>query len=162
MDGWAGENPPVAVIIQRGSSPPTVHAESHRLIPHLQLCQLFGAATVVVSHGGPSTVMDARAAGRLPIVVPRDPALGEHIDDHQLRFADHLARHRLACLARDRSQLMEALDDALGDPSRYRVPVVAAAIAGVVAFGRVADDLAGTTTPVSRLAESARPELSPS
>jgi UDP-N-acetylglucosamine transferase subunit ALG13 len=162
MDGWAGEHPTVAVVVQRGSSPPTAHASSHQLIAHRQLCQLFSSATVVVCHGGPSTVMDVRAAGRLPIVVPRDPALGEHIDDHQLRFSDHLARHLLGHLARDRSQLVAALDDALADPSGYRVPVVDAAIPGVVAFGLVADDLVGTTTPVSRPTNLARPELSPS
>ena len=31
--------------------------------------------------------MDARGAGHVPICVPRDPALGEHVDGHQQRFA---------------------------------------------------------------------------
>ena len=42
---------------------------------------------MAVCHGGPGTIMDAREAGHVPLCVPRDPKLGEHVDDHQQRFA---------------------------------------------------------------------------
>jgi UDP-N-acetylglucosamine transferase subunit ALG13 len=159
MDAWAGEHPPVSVVIQQGSSRPAERAEGHPLIAHQQLCQLFAAATVVVCHGGPSTVMDARAAGRLPIVLCRDPALGEHIDDHQLRFGTHLARYRLAEVVHDRDQLEATVAAALADPGRYRVAVDTSTVPGVVAFGRVADALIGTRTPLAppRVGEGAMP-----
>jgi UDP-N-acetylglucosamine transferase subunit ALG13 len=161
MDQWAADNPSVTVIVQRGSSSPTVHAESRRLVGHRQLCDLFAAATVVVCHGGPSTVMDARAAGRLPVVVARDPALGEHVDDHQVRFGQHLARHGLARLALDFRQLEAALAAALADPASYQVPVSPAAVPGVVAFADVADDLIGARTPLAaHLVAGASPETS--
>ena len=31
--------------------------------------------------------MDARGLGHVPVCVPRDPSLGEHVDGHQQRFA---------------------------------------------------------------------------
>ena len=50
------------------------------------------AASAVVCHGGPGTIALARRCGHVPIVVPRDPALGEHVDDHQMRYTAVLAR----------------------------------------------------------------------
>ncbi|MCP3992951.1 MAG: hypothetical protein GY724_28070 [Actinomycetia bacterium] len=149
MDDWAATRPDLKIVIQRGSAGPTANAESHALIAHTELCDLFASATAVVSHGGPSTVMDIRAAGRLPIVFPRDPAYGEHIDDHQLRFGQHLARHDLARITFTTDQLASALAAALDSPDDYRVSVESTPAPGVIAFGRVVDDLIGAVTPVS-------------
>lgn len=146
LDDWAAEHPEVTVIVQRGTARATIHTESFPLIPHGDLCRMFASATAVVVHGGPSTVMDARAAGRLPIVVPRDPELGEHIDDHQVRFSDHLARHGLARVADSRDGIEAELAAALSDPNRYTVPVEPGAVPGLVAFGKVADGLLGVVT----------------
>jgi UDP-N-acetylglucosamine transferase subunit ALG13 len=103
-------------------------------------------ATAVVSHGGPSTVMDARMAGRLPIVVARDPMRGEHVDDHQRRFAAHLRRHGLAKVVDEERELHRLLDAALASPAEFLVAHDATEITGVVEFGRRVDDLLGTAT----------------
>lgn len=55
-----------------------------------ELAPLLAAADVVITHGGPGLVMEARAAGHLPIVIARDPDHGEHVDGHQLDFATRL------------------------------------------------------------------------
>ena len=148
MDGWALGNRAVRVVVQRGSAEPTRSAESQPLVPHGELCALFAEATAVVVHGGPSTVMDARAAGRLPIVMPRDPDRGEHVDDHQLRFADHLSRHGLARVVRARDELLAAIGEAIADPSAFRVADDAQPPPGIVGFGRVLDELLGAATPL--------------
>jgi UDP-N-acetylglucosamine transferase subunit ALG13 len=148
MDDWAGSHPEVRVVIQRGSSGPTAHAESHALISHGELCELFAEARAVVTHGGPSTVMDIRASGRLPIVFPRDPAHGEHVDGHQMRFGQHLARHRLARIAYSGDELANALSSAFESPDDFLVSTDSAPAVGVIAFGRVVDDLIGAVTPV--------------
>ena len=148
VDRWAERNPGAAVLVQRGTSAPTVHCPSVELLPHPELCERFARAAAVVSHGGPSTVMDARMGGRMPIVVARDPAIGEHVDGHQLRFAEHLRRHELARVADDEAALHDLLDEAIVDPDRFLVPLDRAASGGVVGFGRVVDRLLGTTTPL--------------
>ena len=63
IERWSRPIPGVRVIVQRGTAEPLSGLESHAVIPHDELCELFADATVVVTHGGPSTVMDARAAG---------------------------------------------------------------------------------------------------
>ncbi len=148
MDEWARDNRRVRVIVQRGAVGRTVNAESHALIPHPELCALFAEATAVVIHGGPSSVMDARAAGRLPIVMPRNPEFGEHVDGHQMRFGEHIARHKLARVVNDRDGLIAAIDDALAEPTDFSIPIESGVAPGVAAFGRVVDDLLGSSTPL--------------
>lgn len=69
------------------------------------VARLLDAADAVVTHGGPGTIMDARERGHVPVVVPRDPRLGEHVDDHQLRFARFLAGRGVVTTATDFQQL---------------------------------------------------------
>lgn len=148
MDAWAAANPEVEVVVQRGTAEVTSHAASHDLIPHNELCRLFGSALAVVVHGGPSTIMDARAAGRVPIVLPRNPDFGEHVDDHQLRFGQHLQANALARLASDVEHVDGLLIEALVDPDAFRVDIDAGVSPGIAAFGQVVDDLLGISTPV--------------
>lgn len=150
MDRWAAEHPTARVVIQRGSAAETQHAESHTMIPHAELLELFEAASAVVTHGGPSTIMDVRAVGHSPIVFPRNPAHGEHVDNHQLRFGQHLARHQMAAIVYESHELTAAVNEALIAPERYRIDTETEPAAGVVAFGRVVDELLGIKTAMPR------------
>jgi len=79
------------VVVQRGpSSRSAPHCEVHDWLPPARLDALAREARAVVTHAGPGSVLSALGAGAPVIVVPRDPARGEHVDDHQLRFARHL------------------------------------------------------------------------
>lgn len=146
IDAWAAANPDVSVLVQRGTSVETAECSSVELLPHPDLLERFARADAVISHGGPSTVMDARMVGRYPIVLGRNPEYGEHVDDHQLRFADHLRRHDLAEVVETEAALHAAIDDALANPLDFSVPVDGAGLPGVVEFGRTLDRLLGTST----------------
>lgn len=150
VDDYARRRPDVAILVQRGTSKESSTVLSHALVPHSELRSLFSKATAVVCHGGPSTVMDARAAGRLPIVVPRDPEFGEHVDGHQVRFAHHLEAKKMATVAWSEAELFTALDAVLANPAMASVPIEDVTVpAGVVSFGRAVDELLGITTPIS-------------
>ena len=79
---------------------------------------LLGEASVVVCHGGPGTIMDAREAGHVPLCVPRDPHLGEHVDGHQQRFAAVVGEagvvHHVSSVDDFHQELDRALEDAPG------------------------------------------------
>ncbi len=49
-------------------------------------------ADLVVCHAGTGSALMAMGAGTMPVLVPRDPTFGEHIDAHQAELADRLAR----------------------------------------------------------------------
>jgi UDP-N-acetylglucosamine--N-acetylmuramyl-(pentapeptide) pyrophosphoryl-undecaprenol N-acetylglucosamine transferase len=53
-------------------------------------------ADVVVAHAGIGSALAALDAGRCPVLVPREQAHGEHVDDHQRLIADALDHRGLA------------------------------------------------------------------
>lgn len=149
VERWAASHPDITVYMQSGTSTSPRAVDSSDIVAHDELLRLFAAADVVVSHGGPSTVMDARRSGRLPIVLPRDPSKGEHVDGHQIRFAEHLELHGLARLVGSEFEFGHLLDEALGDPAAFHIDRAdETAPSGVVRFGAVVDALLGVTTPV--------------
>lgn len=80
------------VRLQKGpSSVPTPSCDGAAWFTPDQMAEAFAAAEVVVCHGGPSTIVEAGCYGHLAVVVPRQARYGEHVDDHQLRFARRIA-----------------------------------------------------------------------
>lgn len=76
-----------------------------RVVGSEDLTEVLEAASCVVVHGGPGLLMDAWLAGHTPVVVARDPALGEHVDQHQQRFVAHLGSDERALVATDAASL---------------------------------------------------------
>lgn len=85
-----------------------------------QLGELLDDADVIVCHGGPASVADAWSRGRLPIVVPRQPELGEHVDDHQVIFCRKVAELGRVALAQTPVDFAGLLAEAANDHSRFR------------------------------------------
>jgi len=97
------------VVVQRGVS--TVVPAGCQVVDQLEPAALLSAmesARIVICHAGPSTIFEAAALGHVPIVVPRDPRHGEHVDDHQLRFAARLGDRVHVLL--DPRELQAAID----------------------------------------------------
>lgn len=113
VDEWAAGGK-ARVLIQYGTSAAPSRAEGRDLIPVDELGELLRAASVVVCHGGPGTIASAREAGKVPLVVPRRPELGEHVDEHQVLFVSRLSAEGRVLAAEE--GLQAALDAALADP----------------------------------------------
>lgn len=90
-----------------------VHATALQIQPFAVLDDLAHRADAIVTHGGPASITLAMAAGHLPVVVPRDPAYGEHVDDHQIRFARWLSKRRPIAVVLEMDALGDALNAAL-------------------------------------------------
>ena len=113
IDDAARLRPDVSFLVQHGASRAPVVAEGRDFVPHALLSELLAGADAVVCHGGPGTIMDARAAGHVPICVPREPRLREHVDDHQVRFARTVGAVGVVVSVRDHADFAAALDQAL-------------------------------------------------
>jgi UDP-N-acetylglucosamine transferase subunit ALG13 len=100
-------------FVQHGSTTLPASLTGCEMLTADALTELLEGADAVVTHGGPGLIMEAREAGHLPIVVPRSPRLHEHVDDHQLRFAEHIATAGLAVVAHTKLELRLALLPAL-------------------------------------------------
>lgn len=166
VDRWLADGPSehVRCVVQHGSARMPKTGEAHEHLVHAELQAAMAEAAIVVCHGGPATITEARRTGHLPIVAPRDPAAGEHVDDHQLRFTRHLSESRLIACCMSEGEFRTALDSALAEPTRFRFarPSDAADGAAPVAeavrrAGELIDDLLGGRADDSAPATTGHP-----
>ncbi|WP_420157600.1 glycosyltransferase [Nocardiopsis sp. CNT-189] len=120
-DAYAREHPGVRVLVQHGRTPRPAHAEAAEFLSPSELADAMSEAAVVVTHGGPGSIVAARRAGHLPVAVARDPELGEHVDDHQLRFVTRLDTSDLVRSCSSPQQLSTSLDRAVDRPGEFRI-----------------------------------------
>jgi len=73
----------------------------------------FKAATGVISHAGIGTIASAMREGKPLLVLPRDPALGELVDDHQLKTARMFSELGHVLMLTEAAQLAERLQELL-------------------------------------------------
>lgn len=142
--------------VQHGTSRAPAGTEAVPYLETTEMARAIAEATVVVCHGGPGTIMAARAAGAVPLVVARRHALGEHVDDHQVRFTERIAGTGLIRLVNTEPEFVEALQAGVADPGSLRTPAagrddeVAARIGALIAE-LVGDRPARRTSPLTQL-----------
>ena len=113
IEAWpAGE---IEWFVQHGTSicPPGVAGAA--LLGPDELNARMRAAQAVVCHGGPGLIMDVRTAGHRPVVVPRRPDLGEHVDGHQVQFVTWLSARTDIRVATDSEAFQRAVRAAIAD-----------------------------------------------
>jgi UDP-N-acetylglucosamine transferase subunit ALG13 len=146
-DAWLADHPGrLRCLLQTGTSaPPTGSADWRAYLEFDALQAAMGEAAAVVCHGGPGTILGARHMGAIPIVVPRQHRLGEHVDDHQVAFARRLAAEGGDIhLAETEDDLRRLLDRVTGEPAAFRSGLEDRATGGAVReFERLVDGLVG-------------------
>ena len=99
------------VFIQTGTSR-YVPACRHQAFCEPELfAQWMEDCTVLITHGGAGTMVDAVKRGKKTVVVPRLARYGEHVDDHQMELAMRLQELNLLRVCPD----VELLPEVLGD-----------------------------------------------
>ena len=132
-DAWAHGHPEDRVTIQYGTSTPPAAASGVDVVAPAELDRLMHEADVVITHGGPGTISAARAAGHLPLILPRNPAHGEHVDDHQMRFSAWADRHGLGRRCVELGELTATVEAALlGEGTRAAAPAEDDRVAGSI------------------------------
>ena len=116
IDAAAVRHPDLHFLIQHGATRPPLVAEGHEFLSHDRLVAVLSEATAVVCHGGPGTITEAVDAGHVPVCVPRDPLLGEHVDGHQQRFARLVGEAGIVRTVSSLDTFHEALDAVLTHP----------------------------------------------
>ena len=143
VDDLARTYPETRVVVQHGHSHAPEVAEGHDFLSHEKLSSLMAEADVVVCHGGPGTIMDARSHGKVPVCVPRNPGLGEHVDGHQMRFVATIAAERIVTAPDDQDAFNDVVAQAM-EPRKAgampRIPQQRQA-SGVPALVRELEDL---------------------
>jgi UDP-N-acetylglucosamine transferase subunit ALG13 len=117
----ATRHPDADVVIQHGNSRPAQGAHNFTMMGGDDFAEHLDACDLVVAQGGPGGIFEARARGRLPLVVPRSGDLGEHVDNHQKMFAAVLEQRGLVRVAHERDAFLAAAEQMLADGSG-RIP----------------------------------------
>ena len=79
------------VIIQTGySTYEPKYCQWSKLLPYEQMVENVAKARIVVTHGGPASFIMPLQLGKIPVVVPRQSQYGEHVNDHQVDFAQQV------------------------------------------------------------------------
>ena len=75
------------VVVQYGfSTYEAKHCEMHQMMSFDEMQQAFKEARIVITHGGPSSFVEALQYGKVPIVVPRQQEFNEHVNNYQVDF----------------------------------------------------------------------------
>jgi UDP-N-acetylglucosamine transferase subunit ALG13 len=143
LDAWleAGGERRVRCLVQHGTSIPPSHADSSDYLAYDAMRAAMQEAAAVVCHGGPSTIMLAAHAGKVPIVVPRVRALQEHVDDHQVIFARRFASGETIALAESEDRFRALLERALATPSVPADVAPSGAAEALRRFEEIVDEL---------------------
>ncbi len=85
-------NLPEEVVIQKGYSDyEPENCKCAKLLPYSKMTEYVERARLVITHGGPSSIMMPLQIGKIPIVVPRQKKFNEHVNDHQLEFVQKIS-----------------------------------------------------------------------
>jgi UDP-N-acetylglucosamine transferase subunit ALG13 len=91
VDLWAAENPGIEVFAQIGPSDfRPGHIESVDFVKPDLADRYFRKADLIVSHAGMGSIITALKYHKPLLMLPRNAALGEHRNDHQMATAKWL------------------------------------------------------------------------
>lgn len=100
------------VFIQRGHTPyEPKHVPWEAFISFGELCTRIEECEVVITHAGAGATLTCLQCRKRPIAVPRRAELGEHVDNHQLPFAQKLHDSGLVRQVMEMDELPAAIEE---------------------------------------------------
>lgn len=100
------------VIIQSGFNEVTYkdNYEIYKSIPFYDMKKYIDKCDTLITHGGPDNIFYALSKKKKVIVVPRMSKYKEHINDHQLYFANYLDKNNYCYVARDEDEFIKCIN----------------------------------------------------
>jgi len=112
VDAWAGAAGARDVFAQIGPSAYRPrHIEFRPFISPEESRERMLAAGAIVAHAGMGTIISALELGKPLLVMPRQAALGEHRNDHQIATAERFGALGRITVASDATTLAAKLDE---------------------------------------------------
>lgn len=81
------------------------------MISHDEMVTYAEQADVIITHGGPGSIMLALQYGKVPIVVPRQKKFGEHVNNHQVDFTCRMEQEGKIAAVYDIDELSKKIDE---------------------------------------------------
>lgn len=118
VDAWAGGRPqrPDALVQVGPGRADYANLRCVRMLDAPAYSAAIASAHLMVAHAGAGSILTALGAGIPVIVFPRDNALGEHRDDHQIQTARQMERMGLVTVAWTEADLPALIERELSVP----------------------------------------------
>lgn len=95
-------------LVQRGHSQYIPkHCASRDFLEYDEMMTSIREAEIVIAHAGVGTVLLCLKLEKVPILFPRISHLGEHVDDHQVEFAETMQALNRVFVAHNTEQLFD-------------------------------------------------------
>lgn len=119
---WKQNGPAVEWRVQTGPFQGIFpdHVSAFASCTHHQILEHISWADISLSQCSPGSLYTALEQTAQPLVVPRAHSAGEHVDDHQMAFADYVEQKGLAIVVRDVCSLESALRELVAESSEVR------------------------------------------
>lgn len=99
------------------------NCQYEELISFQKLIDYIDKASIVVTHGGPSSIIQCLFKGKVPIVVPRQKKFGEHINDHQVLYVKKLEDEKKIIAVYDIETLGEKIINYRKELDKLEIPL---------------------------------------
>lgn len=101
-----------SIFVQSGFSHFTFKGcQATAMLPFPEMERKMREARIIICHGGPATLLQARMHGKVPLAVPRQAQYGEHVNDHQVSFVKRLGDRGMVIPIYDLNSLGQAILD---------------------------------------------------
>jgi UDP-N-acetylglucosamine transferase subunit ALG13 len=90
------------------------HCQFQRYLSFGEVCEKVAASSCAITHAGVGSTLVCVQQGKHPIMVPRLSRYKEHVDEHQVPFAEKLRAANLATVVTDMSELGGAIRSVRG------------------------------------------------
>jgi UDP-N-acetylglucosamine transferase subunit ALG13 len=100
------------IFLQTGySSYIPQHCNFKSMIGFQEMDHYMDQAEIIITHGGPGSIMQALSKNKIPVVVPRLADFDEHVDNHQKYFTTRLEKEGKVLAVYDINHLDEILSN---------------------------------------------------
>ena len=110
----AAERLPQPLVVQHGYTP--FDDPVCTRVPFLSMEEFIRCvrdADLLIMHAGAGSVIHAVGAGKIPVIMPRRAAYGEHVNDHQVEFAQALMATGKVIVVENPDDLERAAEEAM-------------------------------------------------
>ncbi len=103
------------VVMQTGGSDYVPRNCRYRAFyDRIRFTEMMEKCSVLITHGGTGTIMEAVKLGKKTIAVPRLARYGEHVDDHQCQLLEQFQKMNLIYACADIEELPVMLHEIKG------------------------------------------------
>lgn len=95
----AKKRPQETFIIQSGAYIPNIplpkNVTCKTYYQFFEVQRIIKRSKLIICHAGLATILQIAKAGKVPLVIPRKKEYGEHINNHETKIAQLLARKKI-------------------------------------------------------------------